>query len=113
MTVQMQANKAFDAQDIERLVQDHQVHRDVYTSQDVYALEMRHLFANVWVFVGHDSQTPKRGDYFTTQIGSQPVIQVRNISSANAVFFTAMPTLRRSRPSWSSGTPVKVSFIFK
>ena len=51
MTVQLQANKAFDAQDIERLVQDHQVHRDVYTSQDVYALEMQHLFANVWVFV--------------------------------------------------------------
>ena len=45
MTVQLQANKAFDAQDIERLVQDHQVHRDVYTSQDVYALEMQHLFA--------------------------------------------------------------------
>ena len=78
MTVQLHANKAFDAQDIERLVQDHQVHRDVYTSQDVYALEMQHLFANVWVFVGHESQTPKHGDYFTTQIGSQPVIQVRH-----------------------------------
>ena len=28
------------------LVQAHQVHRDVYISQDVYALEMKHVFAN-------------------------------------------------------------------
>ena len=64
MTVHKQDNTAVDASDIERLVQDQQVHRDVYISQDVYALEMRHLFANAWVFVGHDSQTPKHGDYF-------------------------------------------------
>ena len=91
MTVQLQANKAFDAQDIERLVQDHQVHRDVYTSQDVYALEMQHLFANVWVFVGHESQTPKHGDYFTTQIGSQPVIQVRHSDGKIKVLHNRCP----------------------
>ena len=91
MTVQLQANKAFDTQDIERLVQDHQVHRDVYTSQDAYALEMQHLFANVWVFVGHESQTPKHGDYFTTQIGSQPVIQVRHSDSKIKVLHNRCP----------------------
>ena len=94
MTVQLQAKKALDAQDIERLVQDHQVHRDVYTSQDVYALEMQHLFANVWVFVGHESQTPKHGDYFTTQIGSQPVIQVRHSDSKIKVLHKKVPTVQ-------------------
>ena len=65
-------------QDIEALVTPFQVHRDVYTSDEVYRLEMKHLFANSWVFVGHDSQTPNKGDYYTTQIGDQPVIQVRH-----------------------------------
>ena len=60
------------------MVQGHQVHRDVYTSESVYRAEMKHLFVNTWVFVGHDSQTPNKGDYITTQIGDQPVIQVRH-----------------------------------
>ncbi|WP_439143409.1 aromatic ring-hydroxylating dioxygenase subunit alpha [Planktotalea sp.] len=60
------------------LVQAHQVHRDVYISPEVYQLEMKHVFANAWVFVGHESQTPNTGDYFATQIGNQPVIQVRH-----------------------------------
>ena len=64
--------------EIRALVQGHQVHRDIYTSQAVYRAEMRHLFSNAWVFVGHDSQTPNKGDYITTQIGDQPVIQVRH-----------------------------------
>lgn len=63
---------------VKALVEPHQVHRDVYVSPEIYALEMKHLFANTWVFVGHESQTPNKGDYFATQIGNQPVIQVRH-----------------------------------
>ncbi|MBY5932727.1 aromatic ring-hydroxylating dioxygenase subunit alpha [Tateyamaria omphalii] len=66
------------AGDVSAMVRGPQVHRDVYTSQQVYDLEMRHLFVNTWVFVGHESQTPHKGDYYTTQIGAQPVIQVRH-----------------------------------
>ena len=71
-------DSACDSTYIDSLFNGHQVHRDVYTSQAVYQLEMKHLFANTWVFVGHESQTPNKGDYFTTQVGSQPVIQVRH-----------------------------------
>jgi len=63
---------------IQSLFNGHQVHRDVYTSQGVFDLEMQHLFPSTWVFVGHESQTPSKGDYYTTQIGNQPVIQVRH-----------------------------------
>jgi len=67
-----------NANDINAMVQGHQVHRDVYTSEAVYQAEMQHLFRNTWVFVGHESQTPNKSDYITTQIGDQPVIQVRH-----------------------------------
>lgn len=60
------------------LVQQHQVHRDTYIDQEIFDLEMTHLFANTWVFIGHESQTPNKGDYITTQVGDQPVIMVRH-----------------------------------
>jgi phenylpropionate dioxygenase-like ring-hydroxylating dioxygenase large terminal subunit len=30
------------------------------------------------MFVGHDSQVPRAGDYYTTQLGTEPVILVRH-----------------------------------
>lgn len=79
------------AEDIDAMIEGHQVHRDVYTSQRVFDLEMRHLFANTWVFVGHDSQTPNKGDYYTTQIGNQPVIQVRHSDGEIKVLHNRCP----------------------
>jgi phenylpropionate dioxygenase-like ring-hydroxylating dioxygenase large terminal subunit len=64
-----------------------EVHRDVYTSPAVFALEMQHLFANTWVFVGHDSQVPHHGDYITTEIGTQSVIMVRHSDDAVHVLY--------------------------
>lgn len=63
---------------IASLVRPDAVHRDVYLSQEVFDLEMEHLFRNTWVYVGHDSQIPNPGDYFTTLVGSQPVVMVRD-----------------------------------
>ena len=73
------------------LVRGGQVHRDIYTDPEIYRLEMRHLFANAWVFVGHESQTPRKGDYYTTQIGDQPVIQVRHSDGEIYVLYNRCP----------------------
>ncbi len=63
---------------IRALVRGDAVHRDVYLNTELYQLEMEHLFYNAWVFVGHDSQVPDAGDFTTTDIGSQPVIMIRD-----------------------------------
>ena len=73
------------------LVQPHQVHRDIYTDPEVFQQEMKHLFANAWVFVGHESQTPNKGDYFSTHIGTQPVIQVRHSTGEIHVLLNRCP----------------------
>ena len=73
------------------LFEGNQVHRDVYINPEVYRLEMKHLFANAWVFVGHDSQTPNKGDYFSTQVGDQPVIQVRHSDGEVHVLYNRCP----------------------
>ncbi len=86
----MQSNTP-NASHIAALFKGDQVHRDVYTSDAVYRLEMRHLFVNAWVFVGHDSQTPNKGDYYTTHIGDQPVIQVRHSDGEIKVLHNRCP----------------------
>ncbi|MCP5183554.1 MAG: Rieske 2Fe-2S domain-containing protein [Pseudomonadales bacterium] len=63
---------------IAALVRDNEVHRDVYTSPEVFALEMRHLWRSSWIYVGHDSQVPDAGDYVTTQVGLEPVVMIRD-----------------------------------
>ena len=73
------------------LVRGREVHRDVYIDPEIFRLEMKHLFANTWVFVGHDSQTPNKGDYFTTQVGDQPVIMVRHTDNEIKVLYNRCP----------------------
>lgn len=63
---------------VQALIRPTEVHRDVYVDAEIFDLEMKHLFANTWVYVGHDSQTPNPGDYFTTEIGRQPVVMIRH-----------------------------------
>ena len=55
---------------VRSLVRETEVHRDVYVDEEVFQLEMEHLFANAWVYVGHDSQTPNTGDFYGTTIGT-------------------------------------------
>ncbi len=73
------------------LVAPHQVHRDVYINQDVYKLEMKNVFANAWVFVGHESQTSAKGYYFATLVGDQQVIQLCHKADAIHVLYNCCP----------------------
>ncbi|WP_088279188.1 aromatic ring-hydroxylating dioxygenase subunit alpha [Ideonella sp. A 288] len=63
--------------DASALVQPAQVHRDLYTSPAIFALEMQRLWAGSWLFVGHDSQVPAAGDFVTTDLAGQPVLMLR------------------------------------
>jgi benzoate/toluate 1,2-dioxygenase alpha subunit len=60
------------------LVRDDQVHRDVYLDQGIFELEMEQLWSNTWVYVGHASQVPEKGDYYSTEVALQPVLMVRH-----------------------------------
>lgn len=79
------------AEAIRALVRDKEVHRDVYTDEEVFRLEMEHLFANTWVYVGHDSQVKEPGDFYTTTIGVQPVVMVRHTDGEVKVLYNRCP----------------------
>jgi benzoate/toluate 1,2-dioxygenase alpha subunit len=82
---------AGNPQAVKSLVRETEVHRDVYIDQEIFDLEMQHLFHNTWNYVGHDSQVKNVGDYFTTTIGAQPVIMVRHTDNSVRVLFNRCP----------------------
>ena len=59
---------------VRSLVRETEVHRDIYVDEEVFQLEMEHLFANTWVYVGHESEVPNANDYVVKSIGPQSVI---------------------------------------
>jgi phenylpropionate dioxygenase-like ring-hydroxylating dioxygenase large terminal subunit len=59
------------------LVEPGRVHSDVYTNPAIFEAEIAKIFHRTWVYVGHDSEIPKPGDYKLRQVGRQPVIFVR------------------------------------
>lgn len=65
-------------QALQSLIRAHEVHRDVFTSAEIFELEMQRLFSRTWVYVGHASQVPEVGDYFATTVGDQSVVMVRH-----------------------------------
>jgi len=66
-----------DPASVRGLVRPDCIHRDVYLDPEVFDLEMERLWRNAWIYVGHDSQVPNPGDFYSAQIGREPVIMVR------------------------------------
>jgi len=76
---------------VRALVRDTEVHKDLYIDQELFELEMEHLFANTWIYVGHASQVPNKGDYYTTTVGTEPVVMVRHSDDSVKVLYNRCP----------------------
>ncbi|MBI3710150.1 MAG: Rieske 2Fe-2S domain-containing protein [Proteobacteria bacterium] len=77
--------------DLRGLVEPDRVHRRVYADPHVFDLEMDSIFHKVWIYVGHGSQVPKPGDYYTAQVGRQPMIMVRHTDGKVHVLYNRCP----------------------
>jgi len=76
---------------VRALVRETEVHKDAYIDQEVFDLEMEQVFTNSWVYVGHASQIPDKGDYYTTTVGDQPVVMVRHSDDSIKVLHNRCP----------------------
>jgi nitrite reductase/ring-hydroxylating ferredoxin subunit len=71
--------------DYKALVQDDRIHASLYTDPRIFAEEMERIFHRGWVFVGHESEIPRPGDYVTRRIGTEPVVMVRSGESVSVL----------------------------
>ncbi len=77
--------------DLRKAVEPDRVHRGVYTDPGIFELEMDRIFNRVWTYVGHESQVKKVGDYWTVQIGRQPMLMVRHSDRSVRVLYNRCP----------------------
>jgi phenylpropionate dioxygenase-like ring-hydroxylating dioxygenase large terminal subunit len=59
------------------LVRGNAVHRAAYVDPAVFALEQERIFRRAWLYVAHESELPRAGDYVLTHLGPEEVILAR------------------------------------
>jgi phenylpropionate dioxygenase-like ring-hydroxylating dioxygenase large terminal subunit len=54
------------------------ISREIFSAKAVFDDELEKVFTRAWLFVGHESQVPNPGDYFTSRMGTESVILARD-----------------------------------
>jgi nitrite reductase/ring-hydroxylating ferredoxin subunit len=65
------------------------VSRQIFFSEEIYRRELDRVFAKCWLFLGHESQIEKPGDYITNYMGEDPVIVWRDPHGKIRVFLNS------------------------
>ncbi len=65
--------------------------RRIFTDPQIYQLELERIFARAWNFVCHESQLPEPGNFFTSYIGEEEVIAVRDRDGRVQVLLNSCP----------------------
>lgn len=63
--------------DVASLIEADRVHGSLYTDDAVFEQEMKKIFYDGWVFVGHDSEVVTAGEYVRRTLGREEVLMVR------------------------------------
>lgn len=64
--------------DYDEFVKESTVHGGLYLRQDVFVDELKRIYQDGWVYIGHESEIPNAGDFTRTWLGIQPLIFSRD-----------------------------------
>lgn len=62
---------------VDRLVTDTKIHRRIYTDPEIFSAEVENIFSRTWLFVAHEDEIPKVGDFCTLEVAGQPMLLCR------------------------------------
>ena len=65
------------------------IDRSIYTDEAVFDAEMDNIFESSWIFLCHENQIARHGDYFATEMGRQPVFISRQEDDSIGCFINA------------------------
>ena len=65
------------------------VSREIFVSDEIYRRELERVFARAWLFVGHESQIPRPGDFIASSMGEESVILCRDRAGRLHVFLNS------------------------
>lgn len=65
------------------------VSRRIFVDPSLYEREMAQIYGKCWLLLGHESQVPNRGDFFTTYMGEVPVLVTRDREGRLGAFFNS------------------------
>jgi phenylpropionate dioxygenase-like ring-hydroxylating dioxygenase large terminal subunit len=65
------------SEQLSSLVQPARVHRRLYSDPAIFDLEMERIFGHAWIYVGHESQLKREGEFFCTRLAARPIVVVR------------------------------------
>jgi p-cumate 2,3-dioxygenase alpha subunit len=62
-------------------------HRSALTSPEIHRAEIERIFDKSWLYVGHESEVPERGDFVRRTVGKRPLFFVRSTTSGKVNVF--------------------------
>ena len=65
--------------------------KERYISKEFMQLEWDHMWTKVWNMAGRESDTPNVGDYFTTELGTESLLIVREQPDQVRAFYNVCP----------------------
>jgi phenylpropionate dioxygenase-like ring-hydroxylating dioxygenase large terminal subunit len=66
-----------------------QISREIFVNDEIYGEELDRVFTRAWLFVGHESQIEKPGDFFVSCMGEESVILCRDRDERVHVFLNS------------------------
>ncbi len=67
--------------------EDWSLDQKFYKDTSIFDLEKHNIFYNSWIFIGHESQIPNKGDFFIYKLLDEEIIVLRNKENKVKAFF--------------------------